>query len=50
MGVDQPLPSLESERQVGDSQTWKARGNLGPRGGILHQTVHRLPFTSEVSL
>ena len=43
-------PPLEAERQPGDSQSWKARGNLGPRDGILHQTVRRLPVTNEVFL
>ena len=28
-------------RQAGDSQGQKARGNLGPRDGIIHQTVSR---------
>ena len=45
-----PLPPPEAERQAGDSQSWKARDNLSPRDGILHQTVIRLPVTNEVFL
>ena len=41
---------LEAERQVGDSQNWKARGNLSPRDGILHQTVSRLKVANQVFL
>ena len=46
-------PSLtEAERQACDSQSWKARGyyKLGPREGIFHQTVSRLPATNHVFL
>ena len=50
MSEDWPLPSPEAERQAGDSQSWKARGNLGPRDGILHQTVSRLPVANQVFL
>ena len=46
--MDQPLPP--PERQAGNSQSQKARGNLGPRDGILHQTVSRLPVTNQVFL
>ena len=46
--MDQPLPP--PERQAGNSQSQKARGNLGPRDGILHQTVSRLPVTDNVFL
>ena len=46
--MDQPLPLLEAERQTGDSQSRKTRGNLGPRNSILYQTVSRLPVTNEV--
>ena len=48
--MDRPLPPLEAEEQAGDSQSWKARGNLGPRDGILHQTVSRLPVANHVFL
>ena len=48
--MDRPLLPPEAERQVGDSQSWKARGNLGHRDGILHQTVSRLPVTIQVFL
>ena len=41
--MDRPIPPPEAERQAGDSQSWKTRGNLGPREGIVHQTVSRLP-------
>ena len=40
-----PLTQLEAERQVGDSQSWKAGGNLGPSWG-LYQTVSRLPVAN----
>ena len=48
--MDGPLPLLEVERQACDSQSWKARGNLGHKDGILHQTVSRLPVTDQVFL
>ena len=48
--MDLPIPPLEAERQVGYSQNWKARGNLSPRDGILHQTVSRLPVANQVFL
>ena len=48
--MDWLLPMLEAERQVGDSQSWKPRGNLGPRDGILHQTVSRLPVANQFFL
>ena len=48
--MDRPIPPPEAERQVGDSQSWKARGNLGPRDGILHQTVSRPPVANQVFL
>ena len=48
--MDWPLLPLEAERQAGDSQSQKARGNLEPRNGILHQTVSRLPVANHVSL
>ena len=40
----------EAGRQAGDSQSWKARGKLGPRDGILYQTVSRLPVANQVFL
>ena len=43
-----PMP--EAERQVGNSQRQKARGNLGPRDGILHQTASRLPVANHIFL
>ena len=43
-------PLLEAERQAGDSQRWKARGYRGPRDGILHQTLSRLPVANHVFL
>ena len=47
--MDWPLPLPEAERQMGDSQSQKARGNLGPRDCI-HQTVSRLPVPNHVFL
>ena len=38
-----------SQRQRGN-QSRKARGNLCPRDGILHQTVSRLPVANQVFL
>ena len=40
-------PSLEAGRQAGNSQSQKAMGNLGPRDGILYQTVSRLPVANQ---
>ena len=48
--MDWPLPLPEAERQAGGSQSWKARGNLGPRDGIIQQTVSRLPVANQVFL
>ena len=48
--MDWSLPQLRAERQVGDGQSQKARGNLGPRDSILHQTVSRLPAANHVLL
>ena len=45
-----PQPLLEAERQAGNSQSRKAGGNLGPRDGILYQTVSRLPVANQVFL
>jgi len=44
------MPLLEAERQACDSQHQKARGNLGPRDGILHQTVNGLPVANHIFL
>ena len=43
-------PPLEAERQVGDSQSQRERGYIGPRDGILHQTVSRPPVANQVFL
>ena len=48
--MDWPIPQLKGGRKAGGSQSRKARGNLGPRDGILHQTVSRLPVTNQVFL
>ena len=45
--MDGPIALPEAERQVDDSQSRKAKGNLGPRDSIL-QTVSRLPFANQV--
>ena len=47
-GQAHPLP--ETGRQVGDSQSQKARGKLIPRDSILHQTASRLPVANQVFL
>ena len=47
--MDWALHPLEAERQAGDSQSQEARGNLGPRDGILHQTVSRLQLLTKSS-
>ena len=41
--MDWPIPPLEAERQVGNSQSQKARD-------ILHQTVSRLKVANQVFL
>ena len=48
--MDWSLPLSEEERQVGDSQSQKARGNLSPGEGIFHQTMSRLPVANQVFL
>ena len=50
--MDRPIPPPEAERQAGNSQSQKAKGNdnLGPRDGILHQTMSRLPIANQVFL
>ena len=40
----------EAGRQVGNIQSWKARGKLGPRDSIPCQTVSRLPVANQVFL
>ena len=48
--MDRPVPPPEAERQVGDSQSQRERGYIGPRDGILHQTVSRPPVANQVFL
>ena len=48
--MDQPIRLPEAERQAANSQSQKARGNLGPRDGIFHQTVSRPPVVNQVFL
>ena len=48
--ADWPIPPPEAERQAGNSQSQKARGNLSPRDGILYQIVSRLPVANQVFL
>ena len=45
-----PLPPQEAERQLGNIQSQKARGNLSPSDGNLHQTASRLPVANQVFL
>ena len=47
-GLAHPPP--EAEKRASDSQSQKVRGNLGPRDGILYQTVSRLPVANQVFL
>ena len=35
---------------MGDSQSWREGGNLGPRDSIFHQTVSRTPVPNQVFL
>ena len=49
-GCGPAYPPPEAERQVSDSQSWKVRGNLGHRDGILYQTVSWLPVANQVFL
>ena len=45
-----PFPqTLEAERQAGDSQSWVERGDLGPRDGILYQSVSRIQLLTKSS-
>ena len=48
--MDWSLPLPEEERQVGDSQSQKAKGNFSPGEGIFHQTMIRLPVAKQVFL
>ena len=48
--MDWPIPQLKGGRKAGGSQSRKARGNLGPRDGILHQTVSRLLLANHIFL
>ena len=43
-----PQPLLEAETQAGNNQSQKARGNLGPIDGMLHETMSRLPFANQL--
>ena len=47
-GLAHPPP--EAEKRASDSQSQKVRGNLGPRDGILYQTVSRLPVANQMFL
>ena len=40
----------EAEGWAGDSQSQRARGNLGPRDSTLHQTVGRLLVANHIFL
>ena len=46
--MDRSIPTPEAERQAGNSQSRKVRGNLSPREGILHQTVSRPSVANQV--
>ena len=48
--MDWPIPPPETERQAGNSQSWKRKGNLSPRDGILHQTERVLSVADKVFL
>ena len=43
-------PPAEVEKQAGESQSRRVRGNLRPREGILYQTARRLPVANQVCL
>ena len=43
-------PPLEVGRQVGDSQSQRERGKLGPRDSILYQTASRFPVANQIFL
>ena len=46
-----PAHSPTRSRETGEQQPeLKARGNLGPRDGILHQTASKLPVANQVFL
>ena len=46
--MDRHFPLSEAERQTGDSQSLRVRGNLCPRDCILHQMVSMFPFANQV--
>ena len=48
--MDWLTPLTEAEKQADDSQSLKARGNLGPRDGILHQTASRFAGANQAFL
>ena len=50
MGCGPAHPPPEAERKAGDSQSWKARGNLHPRDNILYQTASSLTVANKVFL
>ena len=43
-------PSSAGGKEAGRRQPEQERGNLGPRDGILYQTVSRLPIANQVFL
>ena len=45
-----PYSLPEAERKARDNQSQKVRGNLGPRDGILHHSVSRLPVANQIFL
>jgi len=49
-GCTQAPPHAGGREAGGRQQSWKASGNLGPRDGILHQTVSRLPVANHIFL
>ena len=50
VGCGPPPHPPEAETQACKSQGQKARGHLGPRDNILHQTLSRLPVANHVFL
>ena len=41
---------MEAGRQAGNIQSQRERDKLGPRDGILYQTVSRLPVANQIFL
>ena len=41
---------MEAERQVCENQSQMERDKLGPRDGILYQTLSRLPVANQIFL